>query len=79
MGIENRYTISPALNNVIFASSEYSFMFSIESMVEKYKTKFPSVDDHTFKKILWGDYYFDPEKKKFGKKAFNAFSKRTFV
>ena len=29
LGVENRYQISPLLNNVIFASSEYSFMFSI--------------------------------------------------
>lgn len=28
-GLENRYNVSPISNNVIFASAEYSFMFSV--------------------------------------------------
>jgi len=32
------------LNNVIFASAEYSFMFSLDSMVEKYRNKFNTID-----------------------------------
>lgn len=43
-GLENRYTISPISNNVIFASAEYSFMFTVESMIKRYKSKFGGFD-----------------------------------
>lgn len=59
--MNNRYAISPVLNNVIFASAEYSFMFSVRSMVGKYQQKFQGMDAELFGKILWGDYYFDAE------------------
>lgn len=78
-GINNRYVISPVLNNVIFASAEYSFMFSIQSMVQKYQNKFKAVDGQLFAKILWGDYYFIPETKKFSKKPPPGNKKRAFV
>lgn len=32
-----------------------------------------------FKKILWGDYFFNPENKKFSKKPPMGSKKRTFV
>lgn len=54
-------------------------MFSIESFVEKYRSKFPSIEPNIFKKLLWGDYYFDSENKKFSKKAQSAYRKRAFV
>ncbi len=54
-------------------------MFTIESMVEKYQSKFKYVDKQTFAKILWGDYYFHPETKKFNKKPPPGNKKRTFV
>ena len=41
--------------------------------------KFPAVDPGTFQKILWGDYYFNSETKKFSKKPHTPLSKRTFV
>lgn len=59
LGIENTYLISPALNNVVFAATEYAFIFSIELMARKYKQRFAGVDPHVFKSILWGDYYFN--------------------
>lgn len=78
-GMENKYVISPTLNNVVFASAEYSFMFSLESMVEKYASKFKGVDPELFKKILWGDYYYNGEEKKFSRKPPAGTKKRTFV
>lgn len=44
IGVTNKYVISPVLNNVVFASAEYSFMFSVNSMVERYVKRFPSFD-----------------------------------
>ena len=37
------------------------------------------VDPAIFKKLLWGDYYFNSETGKFSKKPFQQFRKRTFV
>lgn len=40
VGVSAPGLLSPALNNVFFASAEYSFMFSLESIAQKYKTRF---------------------------------------
>lgn len=79
LGLKNRYKISPLLNNVVFSSAEYGFMFSIESMVAKYWQKYPKIDRNIFKKLLWGDYYFDAAAKKFTKTPERTFKKRVFV
>lgn len=79
LGITNRYLISPVLNNVVFASGEYGFMVSVESMVEKYAMKFKGMDKSTFEKVLWGDFYYNPQNRKFSRKPPTPLSKRTFV
>lgn len=78
LGLSNDYLLSPALGNVIFASAEYSFMFSLHSMALKYQSLFTSVDPVVFKDLLWGDYYFNRETKKFQRTP-QADRKRTFV
>lgn len=79
LGVPNRYLISPTLNNVVFAAAEYSFMFSIDTMVSKYRNKFKLIDTELFKKVLWGDYYFNAETKKFSKNPPSAHRRRAFV
>ena len=54
-------------------------MFSLDTMVQKYVEKNPNIDSRTFKKLLWGDYYFNHETKKFRKKPDQEFRTRTFV
>lgn len=48
-------------------------------MVEKYLMKFKSIDYELFKKMLWGDYYFDSQTKKFTRKSQTGIRKRAFV
>lgn len=54
-------------------------MLSLDSMVENYKINFPDIQSSTFKKILWGDYYYNSETKKFSKRPQGTMRKRTFV
>jgi U5 small nuclear ribonucleoprotein component len=81
LGMENNYKISPALNNVVFAAAEYGFIFNLELMARKYQERFPSVDPNAFKSILWGDYYFNRETRKFQRTSQPPpqDKKRTFV
>jgi U5 small nuclear ribonucleoprotein component len=71
--------ISPSLDNVIFASAEYNFMFNLNTIIAKYRKKFPEIDIEIFKKMLWGDYYFNHERKRFTRKAEIGNKKRAFV
>ncbi len=70
--------LSPLLGNVIFGASLYSFVFSLKSFSEMYAYTY-KMDKNIFERILWGNYYFDREKKKFLSKPTKEFSKRTFV
>ena len=81
MGMENNYKISPVLGNVVFSAAEYGFIFSLELMARKYHEKFPGVDPNVFKNILWGDYYFNRETRRFQRKPQPPPQdrKRTFV
>ena len=54
-------------------------MFSLQSMVEKYRARFPNMEPRTFKQLLWGDYYFNSENRKFSKKPQATYRKRAFV
>ena len=54
-------------------------MFTIDSMVRKYQKQYPAVDPHVFKKILWGDYFYDVGSKKFTRKSSSIYKKRTFI
>lgn len=78
LGLTNRYVLSPAANNVVFASAEYGFMLTVESMCRKYQKKFQHIDCKALERIMWGDYYFNRETGKFTRKG-GAYKKRTFV
>lgn len=81
LGLENNYRISPALGNVVFAAAEYGFIFNLELMARKYQERFPGVDCKVFKGLLWGDYYFNRESRRFQRTPQPAPQdrKRTFV
>ena len=74
----SKLKISPLLGNVVFGSSFYNFAFSLESYAEMYGYSF-KFDKAILQKVLWGNYYYDRENRKFITKPSKEFSKRTFV
>ena len=79
LGLPQPPVISPLHNNVLFASAEYSIMFNLSSFAAKYQSIFPAVDSAKFSALLWGDYYFNKETRKFQRKPTEGERKRTFV
>lgn len=80
LGVDkSKYIVSPLLNNVLFGSGEYSFIFSLDSFSRIYSRQFKSVDPHKLKAVLWGDYFYDSQNRKFLKKSTENSNTRTFV
>jgi len=74
---DKNHFVSPENGNVIFASSLYGIIFSLESFARKYYELNKNLDKigyensakiKTFAKMLWGDVYFDKRSRKFLKK-----------
>jgi len=86
---EKNYFISPDKGNVIFTSSLYGIIFSLESFAKRYfelkkniaKFDYENLEKaKTFAKFLWGDIYFNKRNRKFSKKpTSDENSSRTFV
>lgn len=71
---------SPDFGNVIFASSSYGVIFTLQSYAEKYnEINGTNVDPKNFMKFLWGDIYYNKETRKFSKKPSEQAPNRTFV
>lgn len=73
---------SPTSGNVLFSSSLYGLIFSLSSFSRIYSSMFGSTfDNEEFAKRLWGDLYFDDNRRIFSKKAptGKGVTDRTFV
>ena len=73
------YHLSPLKGNVLFASNDCDFIFSLDSFSRQYCQVYPNMLPETFKKVLWGDFYFNREHKKFAKEPIKGSNKRAFV
>jgi len=72
--------LSPIKQNVIFASPEFSFCFSLQTFAEIYSdTHGRSFQSKQLAQRLWGDIYFNPEKRRFQKTKSGPESQRSFV
>jgi U5 small nuclear ribonucleoprotein component len=72
--------VSPDLKNVVFSSSMYGVVFSLESFARKYNEIHQQrVDPKAFAKMLWGDLYYDKNTRKFLKKPIDSSSVRSFI
>lgn len=72
--------VSPARGNVCFASSRNGWCFTVETFAKKYCDYYAkTVTVKAFARRLWGNFYFDPETRKFAKTAPNSSAQRTFV
>lgn len=71
--------ISPELNNLLFASADLNFSFSLKSFATLYADRYGmDIDAVAFSKRLWGDVYFDEELNKFTTKSSKEL-KRSFI
>ncbi|TIA79617.1 hypothetical protein E3P96_03679 [Wallemia ichthyophaga] len=70
--------LSPELGNVAFASTDMHWSFTLQSFSQMYADTFGSFDVNAFAARLWGNIFFDAEKRKFVKKAPQG-SPRSFV
>lgn len=78
--------LSPEKGNVMFACSSMGWCFTLQSFSKMYadsytpKTKSaPGINAHEFARRLWGDIFFNPQKRSFTRKGLEERSKRSFV
>ncbi|RMD41576.1 hypothetical protein DV735_g3544, partial [Chaetothyriales sp. CBS 134920] len=71
--------LSPEKGNVAFASASMGWVFTLPSFAHMYAETFAKVDSAEFAKRLWGDIFFNPESRKFTRRALEDGAKRTFV
>ncbi|MBE3110712.1 MAG: GTP-binding protein, partial [Acidobacteria bacterium] len=71
--------VSPEKGNVLFACTELGWSFTLQSFATMYKDTFGDVDIDEFAKRLWGDIYFNPQKRTFTRKPMEPDSSRSFL
>jgi len=78
--VEQRTFFSPLKGNVLFASSLFRMMFSLQSYAVLYSEVYNvSFDPKQFAECLWGDVYFNQETGGFQTAAADPDQPRTFV
>lgn len=78
-GLSEKLRVSPERGNVLFACTDMSWCFTLQSFAKMYASTFPGLDHGEFAKRLWGDIYFDPEKRNFVRKPPQEGIPRSFI
>lgn len=80
-GGEAPQRLSPEKNNVVFASAEHGWSFSLLSFSTLYANRHrgSGIDPSSMAKRLWGEWYFDEENKAFSREKSHPACLRTFV
>ncbi|KAK1595768.1 elongation factor Tu GTP binding domain-containing protein [Colletotrichum navitas] len=71
--------ISPEKGNVLFACTDMGWCFTLQSFAKMYTDTYGGINAEDFAKRLWGDIYFNPEKRNFTRKPLETRSSRSFV
>jgi len=71
--------LSPQLGNVCFASSLQGFSFTLESYARLYEQQYGGFPAKELAKRLWGDFWFNPQTRKFQRTAPASGAPRSFV
>ncbi|KAJ0336817.1 hypothetical protein COL922a_007506 [Colletotrichum nupharicola] len=71
--------ISPEKGNVLFACTDMGWCFTLQSFSKMYTDTYGGINTEDFAKRLWGDIYFNPEKRNFTRKPTETHSSRSFV
>lgn len=79
LNIRNRYKIRPGKPNLIFSSTKYGILFSLDTFSEIYfKDYAQNLGKQVSSKFLWGNVYFNHTTQKFSKQSEKG-AQRTFV
>jgi U5 small nuclear ribonucleoprotein component len=78
-GQSGRRRISPEHGNVLFACTDMAWCFTLQSFAKMYADGFGGVDTAEFARRLWGDVYFNPQKRSFTRKPVEQGAKRSFI
>jgi U5 small nuclear ribonucleoprotein component len=75
------FRLSPEKGNVAFASSSMGWCFTLNSFAKMYAESYPNAKliPEDFALRLWGDIYFNPERRSFTRKGLEEHSKRAFI
>lgn len=76
---DEQYRLSPERGNVAFASTQMGWCFTLSTFAQMYADTYGALDVDAFAKRLWGNIYFDSEKRKFTRNPADVESKRSFV
>jgi U5 small nuclear ribonucleoprotein component len=71
--------ISPERGNVVFASTQMGWSFTLQSFAQLYSDTYGAVDVDAFAMRLWGNIYYSEETRKFSRNPTDAETKRSFV
>jgi U5 small nuclear ribonucleoprotein component len=71
--------ISPERGNVVFASTQMGWSFTLQSFAQLYSDTYGAVDVDAFAMRLWGNIYYNEETRKFSRNPTDAETKRSFV
>ncbi|KAK0734441.1 P-loop containing nucleoside triphosphate hydrolase protein [Lasiosphaeria miniovina] len=71
--------LSPEKGNVLFASTDMGWCFTLQSFAKMYSDGCGGVNTEEFARRLWGDVYFNPRKRTFTRKPLEEGAKRSFV
>lgn len=76
---DDQYRVSPERGNVAFASTQMGWCFTLQTFAQMYADTYGALDIDQFAQRLWGNIYFDSEKRKFTRTPGDVESKRSFV
>lgn len=71
--------VGPERGNVVFASTQTGWSFTLRSFAQLYSESFGGIDVDEFAKRLWGNIYYNEESRNFSRKPADPHSKRSFV
>ncbi|KAI6311878.1 hypothetical protein MCOR30_010713 [Pyricularia oryzae] len=78
-GKAEKWRLSPEKGNVLFACSDMGWCFTLQSFSKFYADTYAPLDHTEFARRLWGDIYFNPQKRSFTRKPVEEGAKRSFV
>ena len=71
--------LSPEKGNVLFACTSMGWCFTLQSFAKMYSDSYGGVNSEEFARRLWGDVYYNPQKRTFTRKPIEEGAKRSFV